>query len=664
MEAARRGTAMAAGWAAAPMLALAVALAVLPSPVRGEVTRIEIVKRDVIPGPGFGAAGVYERLTGRFHGELDPAHPLNRDIVDIALAPRNARGRVEYTSDLDIVKPVDLSRGNGALLYDVNNRGNKRALRDFNDGPDTNNPLKPDDFGNGFLLRQGFTLVWSGWIHQLPPTNNALRIQVPSAPGLAQEVWDELLPNTRNAMAMPLTFRAASTDPARAKLYRRVRNADQPVLVPAGSWEYAGERSIRMLPAGTPFEVGVLYQFVYPAENPPVSGIGFAATRDLVSFLRHDRSEANPLAGGVQRTLAYGASQSGRYLRDFTWRGFNEDEAGRQVFDAINPHISTARLFLNQRFAQPIRMTDIGYGFLGFPDTTFPFAYQDETDPFGGRVDGILNRCRARNNCPKVVHTTTGIEYWQSGQSLVTTDPTGRRDGTLPDDVRIYHFAGTQHIMGATMPPGVCALPPNTVDPRPLMRNLLLAMDRWVRDGTPPPPSAYPKLSDGTLVAASRWRFPNLPGVQKATGPAPKKRFDYGPDFAQGRFAGGLPGVLAGDYPVRVPQVDADGNEIGGLRVPEQAVPVATSMGWGVRSAASGTPGELCYLDGSIVPFLRRADQRRDFGDPRPSLAERYQTPEAYLTRVRSVADGMVKSGLLLEEDAQRIEARAARVRW
>lgn len=230
--------------------------------------------------------------------------------------------------------------------------------------------------------------------------------------------------------------------------------------------------------------------------------------------------------------------------------------------------------------------------------------------------------------------------------------------------VRVYHFAGTQHIMGATMPPGVCALPPNTVDPRPFLRAQLVAMDRWVRDETAPPPFAHPRLVDRTLVPMRTWRFPGIPGVQKPAGPAPKRRFDYGPEFARGVFGKALPSVLEGDYPVLALQVDGDGNEIAGLRVPEQAVPIATSMGWVVRGAASGTPGELCYLDDSIVPFVRRADQRRDFRDPRPSLAERYGTPDAYEAKASAAAAALAQSGNLLEEDLSRLAARAAAVRW
>ena len=632
--------------------------------VESAVTRIEVQRRDPITGPGFGNTGAYERIVGRFFGELDPAHPLNKDIVDIQLAPRNALGRVEYSADLDLLKPVDMTKGNGALLYDVNNRGNKRAISEYNDGPSTNNLLKAEDLGNGFLMRHGFSVLWSGWIEDVGPANGAMRIQLPSVPGLEQNVWDELLPNVRNSEIFALSFKASSTDKSRAQLTIRTRNNETARLVAASDWEFINDRSIRLLPAGTPFPIGVLYQFVYPSANPSVAGIGFAATRDLVSFLRHETGETNPLAGGIKRALGHGTSQSGRYLRDFTYRGFNEDEAGRKVFDAINPHIATARLFLNQRFAQPGRMITIGYGFLSFPDTSFPFAYQDETDPFSGKTESILSRCRARNNCPKVMHTTTGTEYWQSGQSLVTTDPQGRRDARLPEEVRMYHFAGTQHIMGATMPAGVCALPPNPVDPRPLMRALLLSLDRWVREGTPPPPSMYPKLADKTLVTGKQWRFPALPGVQTPVQPAGKPRFDYGPDFDKGIFSRTRPEPMKGAYPVFVPQVDADGNETSGLRVPELAAATATSMGWGVRSAASGTQGELCYLDGSYVPFLRSAAQRKDFNDPRPSLDERYKTPANYAAKVKAHADALVRGGYLLEEDAQSIAKKAARMRW
>jgi len=364
-------------------------------PAQARVTRIEILRTEPFAGgETFGAVGAYEKVVGRFHGELDPAEPLNAIIVDLDKAPRNARGRVEYAADFYILRPVDLAKGNGALLYDVNNRGNKRALIQFNSAPASNDPATPAQAGNGFLMREGFAVVWSGWIADLPAANNNLRIEVPTASTangpITQAVWDEFLFNDANSKQARLTFPAVATESA--TLLVRERNADAPATVPADQWEFVNSQTIRLKPEGTAFRIGAIYQLVYRAANPPVSGIGFAATRDLVAFLRHaaadDAGTPNPLAlngkSAITRTLAHGTSQSGRYLRDFVYQGFNEDEAHRIVFEGINPHVATARLFLNQRFAEPNRMVQIGHGFMFYPNISFPFAFETQTDPFTG----------------------------------------------------------------------------------------------------------------------------------------------------------------------------------------------------------------------------------------------------------------------------------------
>ncbi|MBI4593229.1 MAG: hypothetical protein HY728_03360, partial [Candidatus Rokubacteria bacterium] len=571
------------------LMMLGSALVFLAATAEAAVTRIEITRREPFAGGhAFGAVGAYEKVVGRFHGELDPTHPLNTAIVDLDKAPRNGRGRVEYSADFYVLKPVDLGKGNGALFYDVNNRGNKRLLIQLNSAPAANDPSSPPDAGNGFVMRHGFTLVWSGWIPGLPAANHNLRLDVPvatdgSAP-IEQVVWDELLFNTKTATTGRLTFRAMSTDPAQATLLVRERNVDQPTVVPASQWEFVDDRSIRLLPSGTPFRIGAIYQLIYRAANPPVAGIGFAATRDLISFLRYqiadDGGTANPLAPNgrpvIRRTLAHGTSQSGRYLRDFVYRGFNEDEARRIVFDGINPHIAGARLFLNHRFAQPNRMTHTGHGFAFYPDVTFPFAYETQADPLTGKSDGLLARCAARGNCPKIIHTVSSTEYWQSGGSLITTDPLGRRDAAPPENVRIYLVASTQHIERPTMPKGICALPHNPVDLRPVLRALALALDSWVKDGTPPPPSRYPRLADGSLVVTSALGMPRIPGLALPAGPSPRLRFDYGPHYERGIITRVLPEALPGAYGVLAPRVDADGNEVGGIRLPDIAAPTGT----------------------------------------------------------------------------------------
>jgi len=631
---------------------------------KAEIVRVEITSEAPFAGGrSFGAVGPYVRFTGRFYGDLDPSSPSNKGIVDILSAPRNARGRVEYSADFDLLRPADLSKGNGTLFYDVNNRGNKRLIHLLNDVPANNALDTPESAGDGFLMRHGFAVAWSGWIpggRGFPAAPHLLRLEAPEARGIEQPVWDEFLFNDGKQVEARLSFLPASVNRQQARLTVRARNDAEPS--PVTAWEFVGEGAIRLLPAGTPFRAGALYQFSYRAKNPPVAGIGYAATRDWVAFLRYAaRDKAgtpNPMAAGGHKllaALAHGTSQSGRFLRDFLHQGFNESEDLRIVFDGINPHIASARLFLNYRFAQPNRAYSLGYGFLGYPDAGFPFAYEKLRDPLSLREDGLLERCRARTSCPKIVHTVTSTEYWQGGHSLNTTDPRGASDIALPDNVRIYHFAGTQHVMSATMPKGVCSMPANlAVDPRPGLRALILALDRWVKGGAPPPASVYPKLADGTLVPASALKWPAIPGpgsmpaFSLPRSPNPMAQFDYGRQIAQGIIDNVPPLPREFRYAVLVPQVDADGNEVAGLRMPEQAVPAYTTTGWALRSAEAGAAGELCYLDGMALPF------------PKTTLVERYKDKNEFSSRIRAAAQELARKGYYLEEDIEKTVTRAA----
>jgi hypothetical protein len=658
------------------------------------VTRIEIVKREPFAaGQIFGATGAYEKIVGRYHGALDPAHPLNATIVDLDKAPRNAAGLVEYSADFYILKPVDLAKGNGAIFYEASNRGNKAALVRFNNGTRSNDPATAEHAGNGFLMRQGFTVVWNGWMPGLPASGDLMRIDIPSASapppypppqagegkggGIEQMVWDEFLLNDAKTMRGRLTYRATTTDQAQAKLIVRERNSDAPTTVPYDQWEFVDARTIRLLPEGTPFRIGMIYQLVYKAANPPVNGIGFAATRDLISFLRYaaadDASNMNPLVpaqAGTQarppipRAIGYGNSQTGRYVRDFLYSGFNEDESNRIVFDGALPNVAAGRIFLNYRFSQPNRIVPAAHGFMLFPGATFPFSYETQTDPFTGARDGTFARCATRGNCPKLIHTISSTEYWQGAQSLITSDPLGERDGTPPDNVRIYHFAGTQHggIEGSPGMDRVCAHPSNRTDFRPLLRAALVNLDRWVKDGIAPPASRYPRIADATLV--EKITLPAVPGLTPPPGPSQRHRIDFGPDFDKGIIGKTLPVALKDAYRVLVPKVDADGNEVAGLRLPDITVPTGTAAGWNVRAAESGAAGELCYLQGSLVPFAKTRAEREAKNDPRPSLEERYKDRADYAARVRAAASALQRDGFLLEEDVTRITDRAAAVRW
>jgi hypothetical protein len=649
-------------------------LACVPA-LHAEITSFEVTAQaPYAGGRSFGTVGPYVRVAGRFFGELDPGHPANRDIVDIRNAPRNSRGKVQYSADFEILRPADPMKGNGTLLYDVNNRGNKRVLHLLNDAAATNALDNPASAGDGFLMRQGFTVAWSGWIAGLPRAPGLLRLEAPAAAGIEQPVWDEFLFNDARQTEARLTFSAATLDKAAARLLVRERNEAAPTLLPLEAWEFLDDGAIGLLPRGTPFRAGLVYQFTYRARNPPVAGIGYAATRDWVAFLRYAQADLtgrpNPLGPDgrhkVSVALAHGTSQSGRFLRDMLYRGFNETEDLRIVFDGINPHIASARLFLNHRFAQPNRLYSLAHGFVGYPDAGFPFAYERARDPLRLADDGLLERCRKRDLCPKVLHTVSSTEYWQGGHSLNTTDPAGTRDLALPENVRVVHFAGTQHVITPTMPKGVCAGPPNTaVDPRPAMRALILALDRWVKNGAPPPASVYPKIADGTLVPAASLKWPSLSARDKAyvapRSPNPMLQFDYGPRAADGVLDNVPPAPLPFRYKVLVPAVDADGNELGGLRMPEQAVPAATTTGWALRSAEGGAAGELCYLDGMALPFARTAAERAVAKDPRPALDERYRDRGEYLVRVRAAAQDLQRRGYLLAEDIERIVERAGR---
>jgi len=405
--------------------------------VDARMSRLEIIRREPFAGgQTFGEIGPYEKIVGRFHGELDLENPLNRVIVDLEKALRNSRGRVEYSADFYILKPVDVAKGNGAVFYDVSNRGGKPALGLFNNAPPgVNDPTTQEHAGNGFLMRHGFTIVWSGWIPTgLPAGESILRIVAPVATlasgPIEGLVWDEVLVNTKTVTEARLTFQTKSPDSSKATLLIRERIAAPPTTVPASEWEFINDQTIRLLPVGTPFRLGAIYQVIYRAANPPVAGVGFAATRDLISFLRYqtadDRGTENPLSIGgtpaLRRILAFGQSQSGRYLRGFVYHGFNEDERNRMVFDGIHSNIAAARVFLNYRFAQPVRGNQLAHENMFYPDVDFPFAYESQADPVTGRTDGIFSRCAMRGNCPKLIHTVSSNEYWQSGQSLVTTD--------------------------------------------------------------------------------------------------------------------------------------------------------------------------------------------------------------------------------------------------
>jgi len=627
------------------------------------VRRIEVTEREspVFGGMKFAAVGPYERLHGTVFGELDPEHRLNAGIVNLDRATRNARGNVEYRSEFRILKPVDLDRGNGCLVYDVPNRGNQPIMPRLNGAPDGGHPQHA---GNGFLMRRGFTVAWSGWQGDVPSGNDRLTAQFPSIPGITGIVREEFIAENTgllgdNNIQEPSEERFVGTlvypiaDPNGATLTVRQREAD-PRVTPAGlAWRLIDDRHVEITrPPGPGFDRGAIYEFIYRARDPIVMGIGFAAIRDIVSFLRHATAE-NPLAPQgrprIRRALGFGISQSGRVLRDLVYLGFNQDLAGRQVFDGILPVVAgSRRTCINWQFAQAGRYSrqheDHSYG-----DDQFPFSYPTLTDPISGRTGGILQRARDDGVCPKVLHLDTESDFWQARSSLVATDPSGT-DIAMPEEVRIYTASGVPHAPFRALTKPVMQLPGNRLGYGAFMRALLVALFEWVEHGTAPPDSRFPSRADGTLVplAEARRTFPRLPGVNLPNVLNELRLRDHSVE----------PPSEGTGYPVFVQSTDADGNALGGIRHPLLAAPLATYVGWSLR-ASGYSEGELFTIQGSMIPLAVTETERLRGDDPRPSLEFRYPSRDAWTARLTEAVDRLVADRLLLAEDGDRLTAAA-----
>ena len=661
--------------------ALLVAVAVLlgaPVVADARVTRIVIqrVESPTFEGRSFGEVGQYEKLIGRVFGEVDPARPEHSVIADIDLAPRNARGMVEYSASLIILRPVDRSKGNGRIFFEINNRGRLLSLARINDArsPESD-PTAAADAGNGFVMRQGYTFVSSGWDATASPDDNRLTITLPVAtnadgspivgPALEEFVIDNDATTTGR-----LTYPAATLDTSKARLTVRVHYADSPTPIDPDRWEYTDPRTIRLLPGGTTFRRGTLYELQYPARDPVVAGLGFAALRDVAVFLRHaasdDEGTANPLAGDVRYVFSFAVSQPARLMRDFVHLGFNQDLNGRRVFDGVLNWIGGASGgFFNYRFAQPHR-TQRQHIARWFPERQFPFAYNVLYDPVTGQTGGRLRRCLASGTCPKILEANSSNEYWMKTSSLIHTDTLGK-DIPDPPNVRFYLFSSFPHSGGLRQRgPGICQQPRSTLVAGPGLRALMVSLDDWVSGGKKTPSSLVPRRADGTLVSAlpqDVLGFPRIPGVHYDGLMTTGDLLDFGPDADRGILAV-LPPRITSPYPAFVPQTDADGNDIAGIRLPEIEVPLATYTGWGVR-AAEHAGNDLCDAAGQQIDFHRTKAERLAQGDPRPSLEERYDSHDSYVRSVADAARNLQRQRLLLEEDVERIveaaEARAGR---
>jgi len=638
------------------------------------VTRIAITTRESPTFGGYSWPGVgqYEKLAGTAYATLDPNDPANAGIVDLALAPRDADGLVEYSYDFYILKPIDLSKGAHKVMYEPPNRGNKtwNTFGRITGGNDPGSITDPTVLADAFLMPRGYTMVWSGWDFAAGTDNAGFKSTIalpvahhPDGSTITGPAYEYIVVSA-DSPSYTLNYAAATLDKSAARLTHRVHLNDKPVTIPADGWSYDPTGHTISL-AGGNFVANDIYEFSYTAKDPTVNGVGFAAVRDWNAWLRYAAADGqgnpNPLAGDVTRIVTEVVSQPARMLNDFTHLGFNDAGGGRKVFDGMMQWIGAGDgMSMNSRFSQPGRTERNRQDHL-YGEATFPFANVATTDPFTGLTDSRYARCSENGTCPLAAEIYSANEYWVKAASLLHTTPDGLHD--LPDSpwARNYFISSHQHGVGNAQSTGVCQQLGNPLDSAPVQRALWVDIDDWI-DGVTPPPSAVPRLADGTMSAPlpqSLVGFPSIPGVTYNGLKTTRYRFDYGPDF----YATGIPTIFPPKiklpyqdnpkdgpiYPSFVPRTDKDGNDIAGIRLVDVAVPLATYTGWSLRAGAQA--GDGCEGTGQYIPFPKTAADRKAAGDPRPSVKERYPVEAVYRQEVLRAVNKLVERRLMLCED-------------
>jgi Alpha/beta hydrolase domain len=666
--------------------------AILVSLAQARVVRVEITSRgDIQEGKPFENTGAYEKVIGRVYFAVDPSNLHNRQIVDLDKAPRNAHGEVEFSADLYLLKPKDMAKGNQAVLFEVSNRGGRGILSLVNG--------RDGEYGDGFLMRQGYTIAWVGWEFDLSSQGERLRLTAPIAhdtggkeihglvrsdftPAEKRDDWPLghilLGPDGGDSYAVD--------DPASERNQLTVRDtpAGDRTKIPRSEWSFAhvvnGQLTAdpHYVHLNSGFLTGKIYEVVYSAKDPAVVGVGLAAVRDFLSYLKYDPQATAP----VKRAYAVGISQSGRFLRHFIYQDFNADEKGRQVMDGVIAHVAGAgRGSFNHRFAQPSRDAQ-PMSSLFFPTDLFPFTDLPEKDPDTGEKAGLLDAASRSHTVPKIFYTNTSYEYWGRAASLIHTSADGKQDAPPAANTRIYFLAGLEHFTVPFPPDNRVGGNPDYIaqqkaNPNPIQwywRALITDMNDWVKKSKEPPPSTYPKIADKTLVPLERYRFPKIPGVNTPH----EVSLAYHINFEVRSFNVDLrkPGKVATEqkvvleppqvgnaFGVLVPQSDPDGNDLGGVRLPELQVPLATYTGWNLRDPSIGAPEQRVSFLGSWIPLAKTADERKKSGDPRLSIAERYKSQDEYMSKFEQAAKRLIEQRFLLHEDLPAILERG-KLEW
>ncbi len=635
--------------------------------LNARVIRVEVGSRnDVLNGKPFGDAGSYERITGRVYFSVPVANPHNSRIVDLKNAVNLKDGQVEFSADFIAVRPKDARKGNGSMILEVPNRGRGRILS-LVDGGDWD---LANDAGDAWLLRNGFSVVSLGWQWDADGSD-ALRLYAPIAKDHGKTISGLLRGDLMPSQEMPeiplghlimgniggIEYAVAAPDDPRNMLTVRDSREAPRTVIPRAEWQFAHTvggklvASNRHIHLNGGFHPGKIYEYVYAVADPVVAGLGFAAIRDFASYANHAKDAVTP----AERVYGEGISQNGRFLRDMLYQGFNADEQGKIALDGMLAHVAGAgRGSFNYRFAQPSRDAQPTSSIF-FPTDIFPFTDQPEKDPLTRESGGLLDRAVAEKVVPKIFFSNTSYEYWGRVCALIHVTPDGKQDMPLSENVRIYHFTGLQHFPGP-FPPSKGngdLLGQQRQSPLPIRyfwRSMIANMDGWVRTSTLPPVSSYPRISDGTLVPLSSYAFPAIPAVNTPHEANAAYRIDFGPQWQRGILSLQPPKVGTA-YPVLVPQVDADGNERDGVRLPEITVPLATYASWNLRDAAIGASDQRVSFEISDIPFSLTAADRQKSGDPRKSIAERYAGREDYVARYATALDELLRERWILPED-------------
>ena len=656
------------------LLALAAAGFAALGCAHAAVVGVEVLERSSFAsGMSFGDVGAYEKIRGIAKFTLDPRAAANQRIVDLQYAPRDSRGLVEFESAFILLRPVKARQS--TLLYDVNNRGGIAILGQMNGAsPADNDPTTAADAGDGFLMRHGFTLLFSAWTWDVAPPLPGVRPLVfkppiahaPDGTTLTGVVENEFTVNATRDVATyagmrGLTYEPATPDDPAAVLTARARPGDARTAIDRARWRFmAPERTGGpgrvQLDGG--FQPGTLYDLTYEAANPYVAGAGLAGIRDILAYFRDHPFEGAP---APRRVLIFGISQSGRVIGRMLHDGLDVDETGRLAFDAAYMQVPGAggSAGFNSRFVQPTRHPSMLEEH-DYPADAFPFTSGISHDSVTGETGSSLDHARAADGrMPKLIVANTSTEFWNRDASLIATTPDGLADVAPPADVRLYAFMGAQHYVGRSRTRAPYSNCVSTTDHYLAMRALIVALDRWAGGEAAPPANAYPGIRDGTLISVAAYRaaFPRGIALRPPGQNLREPRLDFGPRFAREGIADRVPPLELASFETRVPAPDADGNDRGGVRLVELQVPLGTHTGWNQRAPETGFAWATARFDGSFLPFARNEAERRASGDPRPSIQSRYPTRRAFIARLRVAAQRQVSAGFLLPEDVERAVA-------